>query len=84
MKAIQFSFLLILAAMLAGCASAEKITTDPEHGDNWRAVHILGYETDAEIEKLEKTIPPLAAMGVNTIVFEVDYNIAFEGFFSLQ
>jgi len=78
MKAIQISLLLILTAMLAGCVSAEKNTAPPGPGEQWRALHILGYDTDPEIEELIKTIPPLAAMGVNTIVFEVDYNFAFE------
>ncbi len=78
MKTVHLSFLLIPAVLLAGCVSAEKSTKAPEPGVQMLAVHILGYDTDAEIEELVKTIPPLAAMGVNTIIFEVDYNFAFK------
>jgi hypothetical protein len=78
MKAIHLSLLLVPAFLLTGCVSAEKNTAATRPGEQWRAVHVLGYDTDPEIEELIKTIPPLASMGINTIIFEVDYNFAFE------
>mgnify|MGYP000931020845 CR=1 FL=1 len=42
----------------------------------WVALHVLNYETDADLAALEQQLPALAARGVNVLVLEVDY--AFE------
>jgi hypothetical protein len=44
---------------------------------SWRALHLLNYNTDAELEKLAAHVPGLAAAGVNVLILEVDYNFAF-------
>jgi glycosyl hydrolase family 20 len=44
----------------------------------WRAVHLLDYNTDADLETLAKNLETLAAKGINTVVLEVDYNFAFK------
>jgi hypothetical protein len=44
----------------------------------WRAVHLLDYTTDKDLEELGKNIETLAKQGVNVIVLEVDYNFAFK------
>jgi len=43
----------------------------------WRAVHLLNYDSDDELDALAERVPDLAAMGVNVLVLEVDYNFAF-------
>jgi hypothetical protein len=44
---------------------------------SWRALHLLDYGSDAELDALAERIPGLAAAGVNVLVLEVDYNFAF-------
>jgi len=44
----------------------------------WRAVHLLGYDTDPDLEALSQNLGKLAAIGINTLILEVDYNFAFK------
>ncbi len=68
----------ILAAVFAGCSTGEKNQVGPDEGEKWRAVHLLGYETDSELEELGKIVPQMAEFGFNVAVFEVDYNFKFK------
>ncbi|MBP7569509.1 MAG: family 20 glycosylhydrolase [Acidobacteria bacterium] len=43
----------------------------------WVALHVLNYETDADLAALEQQLPALAARGVNVLVLEVDYAFEF-------
>ncbi len=63
------SFLIALPA-----AAVEK----PAKGDApWVALHLLGYQSDADLESIESQLPDLAARGVNVLVLEVDYGFEF-------
>ena len=44
----------------------------------WRAVHLLDYNTDADLDQLGKNLETLAKQGINVIILEVDYNFAFQ------
>jgi len=44
----------------------------------WRAVHLLHYDSDNDLEELAKQIPTLAQMGINKIILEVDYHFTFK------
>ena len=44
----------------------------------WRAVHLLNYNTDADLDALGHNLEVLAKQGINVIVLEVDYNFAFK------
>src|SRR5690349_1834574 len=44
----------------------------------WRALHLLNYDTDADLDALAKNLEPLARQGINVIILEVDYNFAFK------
>ncbi|HEY6806367.1 MAG TPA: family 20 glycosylhydrolase [Pyrinomonadaceae bacterium] len=44
----------------------------------WRALHLLDYDTDAELDKLGEKLEALSKQGVNVIILEVDYNFAFK------
>lgn len=44
----------------------------------WRAVHLLSYDTDADLDALGQTLPSLAKQGINVIILEIDYNFAFK------
>jgi hypothetical protein len=46
--------------------------------EKWRAIHVLNYNSDAEVERFRETVPKLAELGINVIIFEVDYNFAFQ------
>jgi Glycosyl hydrolase family 20, catalytic domain len=45
---------------------------------SWRAIHLLDYNTDSDLEALGKNLEALAKQGINVIVLEVDYNFAFK------
>lgn len=45
---------------------------------SWRAVHLLHYNNDQDLEELATHIPKLAKMGINKIILEVDYHFTFE------
>ena len=44
----------------------------------WRAVHLLSYDTDADLDALGKNVEVLAKQGINVIILEVDYNFEFK------
>ena len=44
----------------------------------WRAVHLLDYNTDAELDALGKNLEALAKQGINVVILEVDYNFNFK------
>jgi Glycosyl hydrolase family 9/Cellulase N-terminal ig-like domain/Glycosyl hydrolase family 20, catalytic domain len=54
---------------------------DPPHPPaplaSWRALHLLDYNTDVELDALGARVPSLAAAGINVLILEVDYNFAF-------
>ncbi len=50
----------------------------------WRALHLLNYETDKDLETLGGQVPKLAEMGLNVIILEVDYGFKFEAYPKLR
>jgi hypothetical protein len=44
----------------------------------WRAVHLLNYNTDADLDALGRNLESLAKQGINVVILEVDYNFAFK------
>src|SRR6185295_7402687 len=46
--------------------------------EQWRAVHLIDYATDADLDTLSRNLPRLAAMGINVVILEVDYNFEFK------
>jgi len=65
-----------LALVLFICAVAAPLSAKPRQP--WRAVHLLSYDTDADLDALAKNLEPLARQGINVIILEVDYNFAFK------
>ena len=43
----------------------------------WRALHLL-YEHETDLVTLGKQVPPLAQLGINVIILEVDYNFDYK------
>ena len=70
---LLFTLVLIVSLLLSSAGSAAA-----KRGDKWRAVHVLEYATDADLETFGQNIPKLAAMGINVVIFEVDYNFDFK------
>ncbi|MFI5183420.1 MAG: family 20 glycosylhydrolase [Vicinamibacteria bacterium] len=68
---------IILAGTASACATNPPARTAPPRDGGWRAIHLLDYTTDADLETLARDVPALAARGINVIVLEVDYSFAF-------
>ena len=71
MKLLQF-----LTLVLFVCAVAMPLNAKPLQP--WRAIHLLSYDTDADLDALAKNLEPLAKQGINVIILEIDYNFAFK------
>jgi hypothetical protein len=71
MKFIPFVTTLLFVLSCVGLVDAKP-------AQPWRAVHLLNYDTDADLDALAKNLAPLAKLGVNVIILEVDYNFAFK------
>lgn len=84
MKAAGGVLLIFLLASLSGCAVGNKAKTKAGSPEFWRAVHLLGYDTDIQLAELGKKIPSLAAMGINTVILEFDYNFEFTSHHELR
>lgn len=68
---------VLLLALAAGAFGAQA-RVGPKRGGPWRALHLIGYGSDADLEVLSRDIPALAAMGVNVLILEVNYNFSFK------
>lgn len=76
-----------LALVLTGCQSgpesssadaAVKHAKRAAHSqENWRGIH-LGLHSDRQVDSLIEQLPALAALGVNTLVIEVNYSFDFK------
>lgn len=62
----------LLIAVPAGAADPRARAGSP-----WVALHLLGFQNDADLEEVESQLPDLAARGVNVLVLEVDYAFEF-------
>jgi Glycosyl hydrolase family 20, catalytic domain len=67
------ALLLLLSAIWTPIDARESKLDKP-----WRAVHLLDYNTDSELDSLGQNLETLARQGINVIILEVDYNFAFK------
>src|SRR2546423_5315299 len=51
---------------------------EPWRAKPWRAVHLIDYKSDKDLEALGESLGKLTDMGINTMILEVDYNFAFK------
>lgn len=65
---------LLLVALLLLCVPFVATAKSKQ----WRAVHLLNYNTDADLDALGQNLEALAKQGINVIILEVDYNFAFK------
>jgi hypothetical protein len=76
--------LLLLALIIAvPTAAADDAKPAPKPGQ-WRALHLLSYNTDKDLESLGAQIPKLADRGVNVLILEITYHFRFESYPKLR
>jgi hypothetical protein len=78
--------MLLLALTLAltpAFAAEDKPKPAPKAGQ-WRALHVLSYNNDKDLESLGSQIPKLADMGLNVLIIEIDYHFQFESYPKLR
>jgi hypothetical protein len=66
----------IVVFLLLTCATL--VLAHEKSSKPWRAVHLLDYNTDAELDALGKNVEALAKQGINVVILEVDYNFNFK------
>jgi len=65
--------LFLLLVVLCAPATANSKPTKP-----WRALHLLNYNSDSDLDALGQNLENLSKQGINVIVLEVDYNFEFK------
>lgn len=64
--------LTCLQAALGGEPSA------PQAPQKWHALHVIAFKSDGDLEVLAGQLPRLAALGLNTLILEINYGLAFQ------
>ena len=54
------------------------IPVEAKSSKQWRAIHLLDYNSDSALDALGKNLEQLAKQEINVIILEVDYNFAFK------
>lgn len=75
--------LAVLLAVSAGILAADADKNNPKAGQ-WRGLHLLNYTNDKALESLADQVPKLAAMGLNVLVLEINYNFRFQSYPKLR
>jgi hypothetical protein len=65
----------ISAGTLQDAPGQSKLRTSPQ---TWRALHLINYGTDGQLEMLARQIPKLAEIGINVLILEINYNFSFK------
>lgn len=69
---------LICSLFLLTLIATSAVGAGPKRGEQWRALHLIGAGSDADLEVLGRSIPVLAALGINVLIVEVNYNFSFQ------
>ena len=81
MRLSRFISILLLLGTITICArcyaGTAKSTINPP-GGQWHGLHLTSYQSDRDLEGLEKQIPGLAEMGINVLILEVNYGFEFK------
>ena len=73
MLALAILSLLTTTSKLVGDQTAAARKSAP-----WCGLHVIVFKNDKDLETLGRQIPKLAALGVNVLILEVNYNFAFQ------
>jgi len=68
---------LVLVSLVVSLGTAVAGPRPVKVEGNWCALHLLGFQNDADLHRIEAELPALAAQGVNVLVLEVDYAFEF-------
>jgi hypothetical protein len=71
-------FVVLFLATFSAWPCQAKSRFESKRAKPWRAVHLLDYNSDIDLEALGQNLGKLADMGINTVILEVDYNFAFK------
>lgn len=77
-KRAQAWLLVLFLTTASAWPSQAKGRLELKRVTQWRAVHVLDYNSDADLETLGENLGQLAHMGINTVILEIDYNFAFK------
>jgi hypothetical protein len=80
----MISIALGLTAVLHTAAAGAEDPKPAKKYETWRALHLLNYTTDKDLETLGGQVPQLAGMGLNVIVLEVNYHFQFRSYPKLR
>jgi hypothetical protein len=69
---------LTIAILLLVISASTTLAANAKPAKQWRAVHLLSYDTDADLDALGQNLEALAKQGINVIILEIDYNFAFK------
>lgn len=72
--------LVFIILLLSACSTFKIDKAGPNENEDWRVVHLLGYDTNKDLDTLATLLPKLRTQGINTIIVEVDYNFDFKSF----
>ena len=81
MRLSRFLIIVLLFGTVTICtrcyAGPAKNPMNPAPGQ-WRGLHLTSYQSDTDLEGLEKQIPKLAEMGINVLILEVNYGFEYK------
>ena len=78
MTSIKFGCIVALVLMLIARPGHANVRVEPKRTGQWRAVHLLDYDSDAALDALGQNLEKLVDMGINVVILEVDYAFAFK------
>jgi hypothetical protein len=76
--------ILGLVTLLHLTAAGEDAGKPTKKAGQWRALHLLNFNTDQDLETLGRQVPRLGELGLNVIVLEVDYHFRFRSYPKLR
>ena len=81
MQRLSHVFVVLLFGCLvvypSDCMGQAQSALNPPAGQ-WRALHLLNYQSDAALEELAGQIPALSDQGINVLILEVNYGFAYQ------
>jgi len=80
MTSIQFRCIVVLVLMLIAAPSQASLRVEPKRTGQWRAIHLLDYNSNADLDALGQNLERLVDMGINVVILEVDYGFAFKSY----
>ena len=78
MKVLKIPAIGFLVMLFLSACSQYTQQAGPRPGELWKAVHALNYASNSDLDTLALEIPELAEMGLNVLIFEIDYDLKFQ------